>query len=625
MGGNFEATLEQEDSVVGGEETDFSELQIDAIDILGESMPEAMWTYSSIQQADARHADGDIGETLARIPGARVAHQGGILQRQEISFRGAGTQDIGVLYRGVAINALSDASADLSWFPVPLVSGARAYASGAGMYWGASAGLITLDGKRADTTPNANLSINSLLDESLFVDGNIQRRTWQIDGAAFGDWSRGAFDYIDEQGSRQRRVHNEASRIGAQMGMEFKNQRFQIDAFSLLSAIVREEPGVSEYPAKFKRARHEQWLSLTGFHLATLPVALDDHWLNFDARVSHRAMSRHYENPTSWIGNRPTWTDALENETLVSFGAQWDYKTLSQTRLDIQYRYQNLANDYTETGRRLFQDHSQHVVSLAVAESVQLWRDRIRISGAGRADAVVDGAWLPSGSAAFSIAPLDWLSFRISSGYSQRMPSFDERYYRTEYMRGDPDLKPQKSLVNEITVAVVPNDKIQIAITGFYNLHQDLIRFIPETPYLFLAKNIDDATARGVTLNAAAQLWMSLGVAMRYTWLQAKTEDGYPIPASPEHQTGASIFWHGSNLRAEISFSYQSSFARNFSNTAHAREKYRLDAEVSYAFNRHIIASIFGKNLTDDKRAQDFYLHPQPGIHFGLSLKLSGF
>ena len=77
------------------------------------------------------------------------------------------------------------------------------------------------------------------------------------------------------------------------------------------------------------------------------------------------------------------------------------------------------------------------------------------------------------------------LKFRASVGHAFRIPTFTELYYASPANRGNPDLKPEKSLALEIGADLYPGESIRLETSLFYRNDRDLIDWIKEPDNLF--------------------------------------------------------------------------------------------------------------------------------------------
>lgn len=611
------------------EETDY--LQLMPVDVSAESRQKDIGYLSEktgVLRIDTINFEDYAHETrldriLSRIGGAKVRNGGGALQTQTFSFRGAADQDIGVNYRGARVNSLSDAVADFSFFAPELLGTAHVYGTGAASSLGAPSGLVELTGNASETPVLGRFSLSTLADFSLFARGRHDFGGHRVALSSFGDWSKGEFRYTDAQGSSQIRRHNAAARVGGEIVYDGDFGDFKLSAFSFFSQIDRQEAGASEYPDAYRRALGGQFLSLGRVSAETLPTAMGKSYATFAASISQRVARKTYENPTTLIGYRSIRTRHFENQTDASLKGEWEAGGISSTQVALRYSYQR-AETFNASGMQsLAETHDRHIASVSAGETLRFMGDDLIVNASGGADRQVGTRWLGAGALSAAYKTPIGIELGVSSAYAQRLPSFDELYYRTEFIRGNPDLKPQKSIVNELTAAWRCGGIAEIKLSGFYNFHRDLIRYVPESPTLTRVKNYADAVARGLELSADWQFFDGAFVRVGYAWTNAQTAHKTPLPQVPSHRVSGELSYRKKPFGFSFSAQYESPSAQNMSATSWSAPRVDLGIEASLELVGGISIGIAVYNLLDDRRRQDVLQRPLPGRHGAVSVRIA--
>ena len=574
-------------------------------------------TAVNMQEACVGH---ELSQMLSSVVSSHVTDYGSRLQRKGIAFRGASPQDVVVRYEGIVINALSSASADLSMIPASLLKTAEIFGSGASSVSGASGGLVELHGDFSEGL-RAVLTGGTLKDFDLFVSGGVKSARGKVSGAAFGDYSLGQFSYIDAQGSPQIRQHNAAHRVGGQIRAEIDAQTGHFSGLTFFSAISRQEAGVSEYPARYAHATQDHWLSLSRMNMAFFPVSLGAATAFFSADVSHRASRDIYDNPTAFIGGSKTHSDYLENRTLVSADASFLIGQWSQTYIGFTYDIQHVSASHWIMGAAHDQSHWRNFVAVSLGEQMTFWDDVFQANLQFKLETDFETRPIFEASLGLIWTALDWLKIWGSASLSERRPSFDELYYETEYMRGNPKLHNQRGVLGELGFSVYPAAWLDFKFSGFYHLHTDLIRFIPITPYLYQARNITHAHSRGLEMRLRSAFWRGFALECRYAWVNAVTESGFMMPTTPEHHVYGSLSWDDTVWHVMLSADYTTKIPRNMTETSFSDPKFRLHFELGFKFYRGWRIDFILNNLLDDRRAQDTLQRPLPGRHAFITLQ----
>ena len=590
-------------------------LELEAVEIEGDETVEESFDphLGHLETVRATTVLQDTAGILERNPSVHISDNGNRLQRKTMSFRGAASQDIVVQYRNVTLNSLSDAGADLSAIPSALFDSALISNASDGIASGAAGGIVRLVPVKHDTPLGGSAVVSSMKDFSLFGRGMKSFGSAQAELSIFGDYSPGRFKYIDAEGDCQTREHNAAHRFGGEIALDWETKIGEISAFSLYSDIGRQEAGLSEYPARYRYASEDYILSLSGIHGVFKPVKAGESTAQITADVSHRFSRDVYENPTAFIGGRRTHSDYRENRLMVHAEAGFLAPKYSETLVEFGYEYQHVASEYLVSGVTVENPHDRHVIEGRVAETLSFWDDRIAVSGMFRLDWAVGADPLYSPGFAFRIRPHHDVELWLNTRMGARYPSFDELWYWTEYLRGNPDLKPQKSAIHEIGVAYHPAKWLDVSVAGFYNVHRDIIRFLAATPYLFVAENIGLVRARGIEVHAKSQFWRGFSVGVDYTYMRATTAEGYDMPTAPRHRLHAVLGWDDDVWHAAVFVDWQSRISRNMAGTSYMAARLRpgIEATLTIAEKWHLSVSI--QNLLNDMRSEDVLQRPLPG------------
>lgn len=563
----------------------------------------------------------ETSDLLEELSSVRVSDNGSRLQQHTFAYRGAAAQDIVIRYFGVPLNALSDASADLTLIPAQLIDSADIFTNGLYESSGSVGGLVDLNSKTAETPISASISASSIKDFSLFGRGRMLFENASIDGSVFGDYSKGYFPYIDAQNTRQYREHNAASRFGAQISGNYRSDIAKISAFSLFSSIHRQEAGLSEYPERYRLATQDSRLSLTGIQTEFAPVMAGHALTLFSLNASHRAASHIYDNPTAFIGGSKTHSEYLENRTQIRAEASFTAPKYSQTMLEIGADFQHLSSDFLISGFTTSQIHTRYLLNLGVSELLSFWEDSLQLSAGVHLDWNVEEKPLFSPHAAIKYSPISTLNIWFSSAMGNRYPAFDENYYHTEYMRGNSDLKPQRSILNELGITWNPTKWLKMSASGFYNIHKQLIRFMPVSANLYEAQNIPKAFARGVEMSLYSAFWKGFAIGGNYTFTDALTADNAPLPTTAKHRVHGCLTWDDEIWHAGFHIQYTTKMPRNLLGTSYTPQKLRLSLEAALRIYDKWRLSMSIQNLLNDMSSEDVLQRPLPGRHAFITLQ----
>ncbi len=569
-----------------------------------------------ILSAKTTSAAASIADVLRTSSILHVADSGGRLQRQTVLMHGSASQDVLVMFHGVPINALSHASADLSLIPARLLENAtvRTNAGSERDGSGGLGGVIELF--PAHTLNNFELaaSAGTLEDFAFFGQKPITTNKTSTEFTAFADRTAGKFDYIDAQDEQQTRYHNGAWRFGSLIEFAADVDDAEIEAFLFGAYLEREVAGLSEFPNAFKQAQESSLLTLLGVKTSFSPLEIGCSSTVFSIKANHRFARNAYENPVGFMGGKPVDSLYLENRTYVAGEASFAYAETHSTTLVLSYEAQSVATQNLVLENFVNDEHKRHIVSLRAEQNLSWFEDQLRVFAGFRFDEIVHSGQAYAPRVAVSYQPVSWFDVNASVSYANRFPSFDEQYIHTESIQGDKDLNMQRSVLNELALHFNFAPWFEMNLVGFYNIHWDLIRFIPVSAILFKAQNLPRSTARGVDLQIQSTLFEHVILSFGYAFNDSYIDEGkLPVPGIARHQITAraeAILW---DFDLWLQTSYSAQRTLKFSGQYALHNPFRLDAHLGYTLFDMVKFTVDVQNLTNDRKSEDFRQYPLPG------------
>lgn len=135
---------------------------------------------------------------------------------------------------------------------------------------------------------------------------------------------------------------------------------------------------------------------------------------------------------------------------------------------------------------------------------------------------------------------------RLKANYGEgyRAPSLNELYYDTTYLKGNPDLKPEKSKGYEISYEQ-EWDKTEAKLTYFKNKKEDAIEMAELTgPWDLMYTNVSRTSSEGVEFEISQDLGNGFMLTGNYDYLDAKNEDtGERLSYSARNTYTAKLSW----------------------------------------------------------------------------------
>lgn len=572
-----------------------------------------------------RSAAKSLGDVFRGESALRVSESGGRLQQQSVSMRGSASQDVLVKYHGITLNALSNASADLSLIPAGLLKriavkpnvGSERDGSGA------LGGVIELDSGFSEHAFEGSLSVGTLSDYAILGRKPILGDVVSTELAVFADRTSGRFEYIDAQGEHQVREHNGAWRFGGQFDMLVALDGASIEAFAFYAYLFREVGGLSEFADSFKEATSHDQTALASVTASFDPVAIGESEAEVHVTAVHRFAEDAYQNPSTVLGARKMVSNYFENRTQLGADAGFDYAEHLKTYVGVAYEYQRVLTDQLVLNQMVEAVHDRHITSFIAEESGHWFEDRFKAFAGVRAEYVSGQGWAFSPRVALAYLPWTWLTLDISSAYANRYPAFDEMYMLTESIKGDSNLKKQTSILNNLSLSFIIENWFKLDIDAFYNIHYDLIRFIPVSLYGYAARNLSESTARGFDLRGTLFVYDYFELDVGYSYNDSFVNDGHlPIPGIPRHRvTGRATGKYGI-FDAWFQVSYSNGIATKMSGQYIRKNPLKLDAHIGFDLFKSVVISLDVNNILNDKETEDFRQYPLPGATGMLSVEI---
>ena len=398
--------------------------------------------------------------------------------------------------------------------------------------------------------------------------------------------------------------------------------------------------GIGEFQDVFDASRLQEQRMVVAANAPLRDIYLGDMGavdVQGSAGVQWRAQDFRDDQPVLSAEPTRTASDALHAEAAVE--ARWytPWSLFSTWRVEgyrasFEQENQQDASAISATRRQ---------VGLAAFIEKLLWRERVSVDGALRFDAVGDEgrSWrMPTGALGASWRMTPWWQWRTNLARTWRAPDFDELYLDTSFVRGDPDLRAERSW--QADAGAVLGDAQSVvggSVVGFGSVTEDRITFVPTSAYQYQAQNLSDVRARGVEATAQLRPLAHWTTEAAYTLTDAyrPVEGGsFPLPNQPLHRLFAtsrldiapwlprevtSLF---SSATIEGSAQWRSAITLDpLAGLEPNPSWWRLDA----AIDLRIVEDAWGvrldaSNLLDVRRAVDGLQRPLPGRALYLSV-----
>jgi iron complex outermembrane receptor protein len=253
-------------------------------------------------------------------------------------------------------------------------------------------------------------------------------------------------------------------------------------------------------------------------------------------------------------------------------------------------------------------------------------------------------------SANFSFDLTEDFVFRIGAARTMARPDYTDIVPRVSLNPGsltgnggNPDVDPYRANQFDLSFEYYMSNDSVVAATLFYKDIQSFVSseivsavFPVETatpnlsrctpaggpnPNLFNCQFFIDQRAnggggrvQGVELNAQVPIWGGFGVLTNYTYSDAETESGDPLPGNSEHTFNFTGFYETDMLSARLSWTYRSDFFVTFDRATPLNQDgvRSLDASVNFNVNDNWALTFDAINLTNEEIFQFSGFENQP-------------
>lgn len=202
---------------------------------------------------------------------------------------------------------------------------------------------------------------------------------------------------------------------------------------------------------------------------------------------------------------------------------------------------------------------------------------------------------------------------------------------RTSIIIGNPDLKPEKSLSEEIGVMWDNLQGLNASVTLFNTDFKDKITevrrcdsgdgdaqcMIGNTPYYFISDrtNVDKANMRGVEATFGWEITKDWQLTTNYTYTTSEQKSGdfqgKPLNQMPKHMVNSVLDWqatHDVSLWSRVNFRSKTSDYMSRSSMAKSTPSYTfVDAGLSYQANKNLMVTGGVYNILDKTVDYDNY------------------
>jgi outer membrane cobalamin receptor len=270
-----------------------------------------------------------------------------------------------------------------------------------------------------------------------------------------------------------------------------------------------------------------------------------------------------------------------------NYGLEGDYKfQLSDWDFNLGADWTLRASDYNNQ----YGKHHRNDYAL-FGQLKKTVADRLIVT-VGVREQFVDGAsgasdydkLLPSAGLTFLVT--DALNFFANSGKAFRAPTFNNLYYDSSFLAGNPDLEPEEGWTHEVGLKY-DSDALRLRLSGFYMTYEDKIEIDRSRGYPLTYFNAGDYDSKGVEWEIGVNPFVRQSNWSRdlclYTngyWADPTAEDtsGKEYQTGPRLQTTVGLNYLGEPLSVDLNCQILNARERDLEsyNVFNMHSKYKL-------------------------------------------------
>lgn len=609
-------------------------------------LPEDPSSFTTVIEMDAYEGEAvTVEEILGDTVGVQVRRFGGPGDPAEISIRGSTAEQVVILLDGIRLNSAQSGAVDLSTIPRELLERIEVSRGGGSAQTGSDAigGVVNLVTRRASGVPRttaafsgeswdtwtASATQTGMLGGFEVVAGYAGFQTdgdWEfrpadriVDGVRF-DAPGGTFDRVNNDSEQHATLARVARDLG-EWGRVSAGDSFLYDT----SGRPGPDAGAGPFLGQSLTAHQRRTRNVADVKLELAEVA-ELGGVSGELRVFHRYDRSRFRDPMPAFRTEvdsDNRNHSLGTRAIARRPFAWAF-TEHAVSLESEFRRDWLAAKGAK-------DRNRNTFGVFLQDDAALWERRVRLIPALRFDDTqgFDGEWIPRFGVV--VAPWPWLHLKGNVERSYRAPNFDELYFDENFVRGNPDLKPEDALNADVgfdlsfaRLGPVADFWLQFAL--FRNDIDESIVFQPISLTVIQATNTGAALVEGVELAGGFRLLDWVGFSGDWTLMDPRLKgSGTKLPgrADEEYHLRLVIGPPSGLIKLTAEWSHRSSIPVTTLGATRVGPATTYDASLVVDAaqlpligeripGERLLLSVTARNLTDVS-VRDAQFFPQPG------------
>jgi len=538
----------------------------------------------------------DLGDALTGLTSVNISTYGGPGTTENIRMRGSTAAQVLVMVDGRPVNNPRDGQVDLSTIPLEDISRVEVLHGPGSSLYGSSAmgGVVNIISKKPPKDGMKTEIYSSFGTARTYVER-------MLNGARISK-----FGYLISGGYQ--------SSEGFRQNSEFNSKDCNLKLEYELNGENNLKLNSGFYKSRVGTPGSTIWGIDEDDKLDTLKRFFDFNW-GFKPDETTGISARAYQNydRLEFIENSTTYDKNIHSTTVRGFDLQFDKQFMDGYGIVAGLNYVKNMNDSTTSAK-----HKYNVRAGYLENRLDLFDKKLNLNLSARVDDYSNFGteFNPSLSALYKMS--EGIKFHGSVSRSFRAPTFNDLYWPTTiWESGNPNLKPEKGITEELGVEARINSRLVSGLTYFHSDFKDLIQWSPDENWVWRPENVSSAAIDGIELENKIFISDNLDLDINYTYLVARDEDTHKyLVYQPMNKVDTCLRYRGYNgLTVEFKGQYTGHRFGNAANTDKVKHFFVLGISVSKKFKTGVTCFAHIDNLTN-RKYQVIRGFPMPGFSF---------
>jgi outer membrane cobalamin receptor len=547
----------------------------------------------------------NLADALTNLTSVNISSYGGPGADKNIRMRGSTAAQVLVMVDGRPINNPRDGQVDLTSIPLEDIDRIEVMHGPGSSLYGSSAmgGVVNIITKNPPTKGQKVELYSSFGTARTY----IERMTYGAKVSKLGYLIGGG--YQSSQGFRENSEFN-AKDCNLKLGYELNSENNLIlnSGFYKSKAGV---PGSTSWPDTDDKQNE-------------LKRFFDLNW-SFRPNEGMGVSVKAYQNydRLEFIENSSAYTKDIQSTTVRGLDLQLDKQLLDVYKIVCGFNYVKNMNDSTTSAK-----HEYNVTAGYLENRLDLFDKKLNVNLSARLDDYSNLSTEINPSLSMLYKLNESIKFHGLASRSFRAPTFNDLYWpATSYPwgggeSGNPDLRPEKGITEELGAEVRINRYLVSGLTYFHSDYKQLIQWSPDENEVWRPENVNSAVIDSIELENKLFILDNLDLDLNYTCLMARDKDTHNyLVYQPKNKVDAALkYYDHDGLLLKLKGQFVGMRFADANNNNKVKSFYILGLSISKKFKPGLTCFVYIDNLLN-RKYQVIKDYPMPGFSITGGLK----